>query len=307
MAHLSFEVDTSPIAQTMDSIKAHVIGVTAAVTAMEAAVIASERQASKLISENVDNGFFQLVKSQISQKSVAAYSEMTSKEAILFQLAKALERVKVQMEADYNMIRKRYNKLFLSLNRMLETRVKELDRPAMRMAEIKKSIVFDKLKDDSALLLSAADETISMAQTAANGKLKQKTFSAMKTLYDYSTERESYNTKLDNILQNKPLSEGKDGDFCFIPVIFNSVESFLSENALTEAVYLPRSDAWQNTTPVIAKITQVKDDLSWKETSAEEKELIKKEYYILCEKEGNDKRIQAEMVRLFENSSWEAL
>jgi hypothetical protein len=65
-----------------------------------------------------------LVKSQISRKAVAAYTEMASKQGILLQLAKALDRVKRQMEDDFNMITRRYAKLFNSLNNLLTWRKK---------------------------------------------------------------------------------------------------------------------------------------------------------------------------------------
>ncbi|MDR3138473.1 MAG: hypothetical protein LBT95_02245, partial [Treponema sp.] len=140
MATLHFDVDTSPMARTVDSVNGHVNGVTVAVTAMEAAVIAAERNSSRTICENVDNGFYILVKSQISQKAVAAYAEMNSKLGILSQLLKALDNIKNQMQADYNMICRRYRKLFQSLDNSLETRIRELDRPAMKIAEIKNSL-----------------------------------------------------------------------------------------------------------------------------------------------------------------------
>jgi esterase/lipase len=129
---------------------------------MEVAVIAAEKNAAQTICENVDNGFYILIKSQISRKAVAAYSEMNSKAGILTQLLKALDNIRSQMQADFNMICRRYNKLFQSLNKSLETRVKELERPAMRLAEIKSAFVFDRLKNDSSLLVSAAEETISI-------------------------------------------------------------------------------------------------------------------------------------------------
>jgi GMP synthase PP-ATPase subunit len=138
MASLHFDVDTSPMARTVDSVNGHVNGVTVAVTAMEAAVIAAERKSSQTICENVDNGFYVLVKSQIGQKAVAAYSEMNSKLGILAQILKALDGIKNQMQADYNMICRRYHKLFQSLNNSLETRIRELDRPAMKIAETRK-------------------------------------------------------------------------------------------------------------------------------------------------------------------------
>jgi hypothetical protein len=298
MADLRFEVNTSPMAQSVDSVKGHVNGVTTAVVAMEAALIATERQASETICKNVDNGFYVLIKSQISQKAVAAYTEMTTKQMTLLQLVKALENVKRQMEADYNMISARYAKLFQSLNKALETRVRELDRPAMKLAEIRKSIVFDKLKDESSLLLSSSGEVAAVEQFALSGKLKQKTRDTLKALSGSITEDQSYSEKVDGILS------GEKAGFRYIPAICSVTESLLNPNDYIENVYAPQSDAWQNAAPVASEISRVSGDLSWG-ANGEEKLSVRKEFVSICENEIADKRLSEEIIRLFDESSWE--
>ncbi|MDR2793999.1 MAG: hypothetical protein LBB61_10130 [Treponema sp.] len=303
MADLYFEVDTSPMASTVDSVKSHVRNVATAVTAMEAAVIATERQSAKTICENVDNGFYILMKSQICQKVVAAYTEMTSKQMTLLQLAKALDNVKKQMEADYNMISKRYTKLFHSLNKALETRIKELDRPAMRLADIRKSIVFDKLKDESSLLFSSSGEVAAFEQTALSGKLKQKTKDTLKTLSNSITETQSFNEKIDSILlpaENEPAS-----DMRYIPALFLETDSLLNTTDAIENAYVPHTDAWQNAAPVISEISRIAGSFAWKTADEGEKTPVRKEFVSLCEKEVSDPRLSKEMLRLFDESSWE--
>ncbi|MDR0643906.1 MAG: hypothetical protein LBG05_03175 [Treponema sp.] len=302
MADLYFEVDTSPMASTVDSVKSHVRNVTAAVTAMEAAVIATERQSAKTICENVDNGFFIMVKSQISQKAVAAYTEMTSKQMTLLQLVKALDNVKRQMEADYNMISGRYAKLFHSLNKALETRIRELDRPAMRLAEIRKT-VFDTLKDESSLLFSSSGEVLSFEQMALSGKLKQKTKDALKTLSDSIIESQSFAGKIDSILS--PSEHEADSGNRYIPVIVSETESLLNTTDVIDNVYVPCTEAWQTAAPVASKISGVSNSFAWKAAREEDKTSVRKEFVSLCEKDMPDPRIAKEMLRLFDGSSWE--
>jgi hypothetical protein len=315
-ATLHFEVDTSPMARTVDSVRGHVNGVTVAVTTMEAAVIAAERNASRTICENVDNGFYILVKSQISQKAVAAYSEMNSKAGILNQLLKALDNIRNQMQADFNMICRRYNKLFQSLNKALETRIRELDRPAMRLAEIKSSLVFDRLKNDSSMLVSAAEETISIGQFAIGGRLKQKTRDTMRTLYDSTVESRSYNEKLESILVRKeagtsgPPREPREkpaskGDYSFLPVVFSSTESLLRSGELIDTVYTAQADILQNPARIVTELKQVQDSLNWTALQDADKERIKKEFISFCESGGSDERLNKEIIRLFDESSWE--
>jgi hypothetical protein len=301
------------MARTVESVKGHVNGVAAAVTAMEAAVIATEREAAKTICENVDYGFYVMVKSQISQKAIAAYTEMTSKQGILLQLTKALDNVKQQMLADFNMISRRYFKLFQSLNKALDTRIRELDRPAIKMAEIKKSLVYDRLKDNSSLALSAANDTMALAQTALSGKLKIKTKDAIETLYSSAMESKSYNDKLSCILikENSETDPGSQAssqnDYRFLPVIFCSTESFLNGTELIESIHTAQTDSWQNATPIINEMGRLGNSLPWTRVSSEEKALVKHEFVSLCEKDAADERTANEIYRLFDESSWEVL
>jgi len=303
MANFDFEVNTHPMAQSVDTVRGHVTGVTAAVTAMEAAVIATERQASKTICENVDNGFYMLIKSQISQKSVAAYSEMQARQIAMFNLVKALNNVRRQMEADYNMISRRYAKLFNSLNKELETRVRELDRPAMKLADIRKAFIFDKLKDDSSFVLSSSGEIALFEQTALNGKLKQKTKETLKTLSASVEDSDSYTGKVKSILGGDASS-----GFYYLPAFYTSQDSLLNKDDQLETVYTAQSEVWQNTTPVVSELHNDAGTMEWKPAAQEEKARVRKEVLSICEKEsaGNE-RLSKEIMRLFDESSWEAL
>jgi hypothetical protein len=254
----------------------------------------------------VDNGFYMLVKSQISQKAVAAYTEMSSKQITLLQLAKALDNIKRQMEGDYNMIAKRYTKLFQSLNKALETRIRELDRPAMQLAEIRKTIVFDKHKDDSSMLFCISDEALPLAQTALSSKLKQKTRDTIRTLGESVYENRSYSEKVDSILVKNENDFPGNTDSRFIPAIFSVTESLINPTDSIENVYTAQTDVWQNTSPVISEINRANSGFKWKPIESGEKDLIRKEFITLCEKESAaDERVTKEIIRMFDSDTWE--
>jgi hypothetical protein len=307
MADFRFEVDTSPMAQSVNTVRGHVNGVTVAVTAMEAAVIATELKAAETICDNVDNGFYVMIKSQISQKAVAAYTEMTTKQMTLLQLVKALENVKRQMEADYNMICKRYTKLFQSLNKALETRIRELDRPAMILAEIRKSIVFDKLKDDSSLLLSSSGEVMQVEQMALSGKLKQKTKDTLSALSSSANEKNNFNERVESILvpKNDNQTRNDENNYHYIPAVFFSSMSLMNTDETRETVYVQRKDDWFNASPIVSEVSIKANDFSWLPVSNDGKAIVHQEFSALCEKEINDERLNAEIMRLFDSSQWE--
>jgi hypothetical protein len=303
MADFNFTVDTSPMARTVDSVKMHVNGVTGAVVAMEAAVIATEHESSRTICENVDNGFYMLIKSQISQKAVAAYTEMTSKEMTLLQLCKALDNVKRQMQADYQMISRRYAKLFASLNKALETRVRELDRSAMKLAETKKEILFDKLKDSSTAMICASSDIISVSETALSGKMKQKTQTTLRTLSDQVVENRSYSEKLSSILLQEEQKSGEDAQ-SYLPVVFSSSESNLHRDEYIDNVYTVQAAAFSNTAPIVSGINNAQEQLAWIPAVPEDKEPLRKELLSFVEKETLDERTSNEILRLFDADAW---
>jgi hypothetical protein len=303
MANLHFTVDTTPMARSVDSVKGHINGTTAAVTTMEAAVILSEQESAKTICENVDNGFYVLVKSQISQKAVAAYTEMTAKEMTLVQLAKALDNVKRQMEGDYQMISRRYAKLFASLNKSLETRVQELDRPVIKLAEIKKNILFDKLKNNSTAMICASNDISVVSETALSGKMKQKTQTALRILSDQVTETASYAEKLSGILADEGNAV-KETPQSYLPVIFASVESSLHRDEYLDSVYTVQSELLPDNAPIISEISGVQDRLPWIPAPAEDKETLRKELLSLIEGAAMDDRTSNELLRLFDADNW---
>jgi hypothetical protein len=311
MANFNFTVDTSPMAETVNSVKGHVSGVTAAVTAMEAAVIATERQASKTICENIDNGFYVLVKSQISQKAVAAYTEMTAKEMTLLQLGKALDSVRRQMEADYNMISARYAKLFTSLDKALETRVRELDRPAMRLAEIKKSVILGKLKDSCSALLCASADVCQFAEMALAGKLKHKVKAVMETLSGEVKQGETYSRKIESILLDETAGNDQNNEH-YLPVVLTTMESAVQRDEFVDSVFVVEDERLANSAAVVSAVNNAEGgfaDLArkWNDVAEREKQTLRGEVLSLIEKESLDSRVANEVLRLFDDGNWQVL
>ena len=129
MADFNFTVDTSPMASEIQSVSHGVKRVSGAVVAMQAAVIAAEKEGAEHVCQNVNKGFYSLMHSQISQKIAQLTSTVEAKLLELGQYAAALKSIQSRMTTDYNMISGRYTKLFKSINNNLEARVAELDMP----------------------------------------------------------------------------------------------------------------------------------------------------------------------------------
>lgn len=134
MAHIDCLVDTNPMAREIESVSRSVNTTTTAVVAMRAAVVSAEKEAADHVCQNVNRGFYTLIRSQISQKIAKLQSEVDSHLMQLNQQRKQLLAIKNRMERDYNMIAARYSKLFTGLNLNLKQRVFELDKQTVNFA-----------------------------------------------------------------------------------------------------------------------------------------------------------------------------
>ena len=78
MAHIDCILDTEPMAQEMSSISNHIKGTTAAVVAMQTAVVLSEQKAADHVCSNVNKGFYAMMRSQISHQIATLRSKVDS-------------------------------------------------------------------------------------------------------------------------------------------------------------------------------------------------------------------------------------
>src|SRR5580704_2289557 len=122
MAHFNFTVDTEPMASSIDGVAVHVDGTTAAVVAMQTAVVIAEEKGAAKICNNVNFGFYSLIRSQISQKIATHKSKADAKIMELQQQSISLVAIKSRMEKDYMMLASRYTKHIEGLNKALRAR-----------------------------------------------------------------------------------------------------------------------------------------------------------------------------------------
>ncbi len=172
MATFNYTVDTKPMAQEMGSVSNHVKATVGAVVAMQAAVILAEEKAADHVCDNVNKGFYTLIRSQISQKIAKLQSDVDSHLMRLNQQKKQLLGVKSRMERDYNMISARYLKLFNGLNSNLKQRVFELDKPTIDFAVKEVEKVSNRTKYLTATVPVTQLESLAMSQKILASNLK---------------------------------------------------------------------------------------------------------------------------------------
>lgn len=202
MATFNYTVDTQPMADEMNNVSRHVNVTTGAVVAMQTAVIAAEGRAADHVCNNVNKGFYSLIRSQISQKLAKFQSEVDSNIMQLVQQKKALLSIKYRMERDYNMIAKRYTKLFNGLNANLKNRIFELDKPTIDFAnkEIEKGS--NRTKYLTATIPISQLESISTSQKIIASNIKQKGLNVINSMKWFIHEMNIQKRLTDEILIN---------------------------------------------------------------------------------------------------------
>lgn len=165
MAKYDVTVDTRDMANKIDTVSDKVSGVTTAVIAMEAAVIAAERDATNKLCKRLNKGFFSLVTSQIEQKNATALSSVNAYASELMQQQEALLDLKRRMGDDFMILTERYSKLFRGLDVALHNRVYELDKPVIRFCE--QDITNNQNRVYNLIVTVPVNQTESLAATQA--------------------------------------------------------------------------------------------------------------------------------------------
>lgn len=215
MADFNFTVDTSPMASEMQSVSHNVNKVSGAVVAMQAAVIAAEKEGTEYVCQNVNKGFYSLMHSQISQKIAQLTSTVEAKLFELGQYATALQGIQSRMTNDYNMISGRYSKLFKSINNNLEARVAELDMPVFKLVDSDIKLVDSRMKLNSGQFTTNQLESVLSSQLIAASKVKVDAKSTLEVITKYVKNSSTQTKKSNASMQNTKIESVEE---IYLPV-----------------------------------------------------------------------------------------
>lgn len=231
MSTFNFTVDTEPMAREINSVSRHVNTTTGAVVAMQTAVVIAEGKAANHICDNVNKGFYSLIRSQISQKMAKLASEVDSSLIQLVQQKKALLNIKNRMQKDYNMIAGRYIKLFNGLNTNLKNRVFELDKPTVNFAVKEVEKYSNRSKNLTSTVPISQLESINSSQKIISSNIKNQGANLIGVMKGFLTEYNKQKKLTNKILMNE--SSLIKSNLIYIPIII--CESVLNnDNKKTE-------------------------------------------------------------------------
>ena len=217
MIPIRVEVETTELAQKVSTVTRHVNLTTGAVVAMQSAVIQAEEEAAELVCENVNRGFYVLIRSQISQKIARLQSDVDAHLMQLMQYKGALHNIRLRMEKDYHMIADRYKKLFNSLNGSLRQRVFELDKPTIDFAIKEVDRLYNRMQYLPGMFPIAQLESITKSQNIIVSNAKHRCSMLVFSMNAFLKEIYKQNTLKNQVMIK--LQSDKDITTYYAPVI----------------------------------------------------------------------------------------
>lgn len=297
MAEFSFNVDTSPMARSMDRVNDNVHIVGTAVTAMQAAVIASEQRAASKICESVDNGFFMLLRSKLSQRIAQFASIMNSRVGSMTETASSIDNTHRQMQGDFNRIKARYLKLFSNLDRNLEQRVRELDRPAMDVAHYRSICLGEKQCRSIPAAMYYLTDGSSVSLRLSNARIKARAQDSIDVLYSGTSQIMQYDRSTRSVFEkNVAPAESLE----YVPVVYTVAESMVSPNSFSLQVQPPEVLSPETQATIAMGVRRGQAHLLGSSTS--DIDAVRAEFSARVAKDVRDQRVKEAMIGLFNTS-----
>lgn len=296
MSHqIDCTVDTKPMADELKTISKNVNNTTAAVAAMQAAVIAADKKAADLVCNNVNRGFHTLMLSQVSQKIAQLQSNVNSHLLRLNQQTKQLLAIKSRMERDYQRTAERYTKIFNTLNKELRQRVQELDQPIFKFATTEVQTTSNRMMQLTATVPVGQLESVTEAQRILTSNVKYHSTQVLelsrKFIADMIEQKELTNRIL--LSEQKPTTAPM-----MIPIMIQ--ESIYGYGSAID-VYVPTDVLdTQNQAAVKGEIYQQVSGISWKNTEISED--VKNEFTRILSDSPASQRVKDTIAKLMNSS-----
>lgn len=221
-------VQTEPFDQSVDGANRNIDGLTASVVAMNAANCAAIATSSQKISKSLIDGFYGLIQSDVTSKKTEAKSQIQAKSALLMSHSQAVTEKHSRMLGDIERERAKYSQVFTELDKELERRITEIDRPAFTLSRKARDEVVIKPHLTEAAV--AADRFAALCESGkiAAAGLRGKVSAVLGALSQSLENNMKYRRTMQNILWRKD-SDDKQQEY--IPVAYCVSENISDTSA----------------------------------------------------------------------------
>ena len=293
-------VDTAPMAAELQSVSNHVKGTTAAVVTMQTAVIAAENKGANKVCSNVNRGFFTLMRSQISQKIANKQSRV---EALIMQLGqqkRQLLSIKTNMEREYGRIAERYLRIFTSVNKELESRIRQIDQPVFELVNKHMMTSSNRMNALSGWVTTSQLEGITQSQQILVSKMKHNAQVALEQSTEFLSQIGEQRVLTGKVLISNPM--GNESKTCQIPVV---IWETLNDNS-----GIPRTEV--NTPEALAKIhsDQINNVIRESETlpwGEDQSSMVAEEFMSIVDSSASTPRVKDMIKKMFASSDYKTV
>lgn len=301
MASFGVSVDTTPMASKMESISNNVNLTTGAVVVMKDSLLKAEAEATDFLCKNVNGGFYDLIISQISQKSALAQSETKAFALELVQQAKELQHLQVRMGKDYGMITKRNISLFNSLNKELENRIAALDKEVIDFVKKEIRKAESRVVEHIAAVPVNQSESLSVSQAIVAARIKAEADRLIAAMFRFLKQEKEQEISIRRMTHTEHPQQQEEE---YIPVLYCSTSAAESR---VDNIYVPDYLTSQAERQVYEGARSAAELLPWQEVGSETAGAVRRELDAMIVRKDIPSRVAETMRKLFEKDRWKTL
>lgn len=299
-------VDTTEMAKEIHTVNNHVNATTTAVVGMQAAVIKAQADGADHVCRKVNQGFYALIHSQISQKMATLQSKVNAHLLRLNQQRKQLLAIRQRMERDYQMLSARYIKTFNSLNSNLRQRITEVDRPVILFATTEAEKVTNRSNQLISTVPVGQEESVRTSQTVTSSNLKYRAAKAIKSIEGFIADSNRLKAITDRILLPRPVAAGTAT--MAVPVCVAESNIDAGGNTQTQVVVSEIGIGRESRQAIETRVSAAFRDGSMQWSPAGEPDTETANYFRQAVgSSGLPQRVCETMLRMFERSRFETL
>lgn len=301
MATFNIDVDTSPMANRMNTVSASVGVVGSAVVAMQSKLVAAEQQAAEDVSNNITYGFYMLTRNQFSQKQIEFENEVNGAYFSLTNFQKKLNDVQGRMEKDYNTIASRYLKHFKRIDDSLKNKIYDLDRPLLRVVRDYKDEMQGRFDYSACSYLGYSNEVTPKTGLLGLNLLKRSSIKVISYLKNMMTSKILLQKQFKKYLENESQEQT-----VYVPVLVYESDDMDVEGRENTNIQVPKfPDARQGQEVFKTVVDSVSDGGEWVNPEKKDIDLLRNQFISMLS--GMDDKKKSLMVKLFDGSSLKVL
>ncbi len=243
-------VDTDPFDNSVRDCSHSVQLLNGSVVAMKGSQVASIHKSADDISSHVISGFFNLIKSELSQNMSALFSKFKAVYELMLTKSEILEKQQVVMQDDYLRISERYLKIFSNLDEELEKRILALDKNVFELSKkVQSEQLYSETSKKVAEFLIGVNEDEILQQQLLIANAKKKSLVAINNLAENVIQSSRYSNKMKTMISDRKCEDSQD---LYLPVIFTESSNLYSEvldyNSFS---YAPSQSSTENINEVV--------------------------------------------------------